>query len=195
MHPTLYTKRLYLRRFTPADTKALLDILSDPVVNRFLPWFPLTTLAEAEAFYTHRYAPLYQLGKGYAYAVCLAENSVPVGYVNLSPEEPYDLGYGLSRAYWGRGIATEAARAVVAQARRDGVPYLTATHDVNNPASGRVMERLGMTYQYAYQELWQPKNRPVVFRLYQMDLDGNHHRTYLGYAKNSPQVWWKKIEP
>ncbi len=165
MHPTLYTKRLYLRRFTPADTKALLDILSDPVVNRFLPWFPLTTLAEAEAFYTHRYAPLYQLGKGYAYAVCLAENSVPVGYVNLSPEEPYNLGYGLSRAYWGRGIATEAARAVVAQARRDGVPYLTATHDVNNPASGRVMERLGMTYQYAYQELWQPKNRPVVFRL------------------------------
>ena len=58
MHPTLYTKRLYLRRFTPADTKALLDILSDPVVNRFLPWFPLTTLAEEEAFYTHRYAPL-----------------------------------------------------------------------------------------------------------------------------------------
>ena len=68
---------------------------------------------------------------------------------------------------------TEAARAVVEQARQEGLPYLTATHDRENPGSGGVMRKLGMVYQYSYEEQWQPKDIRVVFRLYQMDLDGS----------------------
>ena len=43
------------------------------------------------------------------------------------------------------------------QLKKDGIPYITATHDINNPRSGRVMKRLGMKYQYSYEEQWQPK--------------------------------------
>ena len=50
--------------------------------------------------------------------------------------------------------------------------YITATHDVNNPRSGRVMQAIGMRYCYSYEELWQPKNFPVIFRMYQLNLDG-----------------------
>ena len=67
---------------------------------------------------------------------------------------------------------TEAAAAVVERLRADGLPFLTATHDADNPKSGAVMERIGMTYRYSYEELWQPKNRLVIFRMYQMDLNG-----------------------
>ena len=91
------------------------------------------------------------------------------------------MGYGLLKKFWGRGIVTEAARAVVEQARQEGLPYLTATHDRENPGSGGVMRKLGMVYQYSYEEQWQPKDIPVTFRLYQLNLDGNETRVYWKY--------------
>ena len=75
----------------------------------------------------------------------------PIGYIHVASDDSHDLGYGLRREFWHRGIATEAGRAVIEQVRRDGIPYLTATHDVRNPRSGRVMQRLGMRYQYSYE--------------------------------------------
>ena len=45
-------------------------------------------------------------------------------------------------------------------------PYITATHDVNNPRSGKVMQAIGMKYQYSYEEYWQPKLYLVTFRMY-----------------------------
>ena len=49
-------------------------------------------------------------------------------------------------------------KAVVEQVKKDGLPYITATHDRNNPRSGNVMQACGMKYCYTYEELWQPKN-------------------------------------
>lgn len=69
--------------------------------------------------------------------------------------------------------------------KKDGIPYITATHDVNNPRSGRVMKRLGMDYQYSYEEQWQPKDFLVLFRMYQLNLDGNNNRIYKEYWNNS----------
>ena len=43
------------------------------------------------------------------------------------------------------------------------------------------MQKLGMHYCYSYQEQWQPKNIPVIFRMYQMNLDGNAHKIYSQY--------------
>ena len=100
-------------------------------------------------------------------------------------EESHDLGYGLRKEYWNQGIVTEAGRAVIERVRKDGIPYLTATHDVKNPASGAVMEKLGMSYQYSYEELWQPKNFLVTFRMYQINLDGQTERVYRKYWEQS----------
>ena len=69
--------------------------------------------------------------------------------------------------------------------KRDGIPYLTATHDVKNPRSGRVMQQLGMRYQYSYEELWQPKNQLVLFRMYQLNLDGAENRVFRRYWEQS----------
>lgn len=179
--PRLETKRLILRRFTEEDMEAFLKIYGDREVNTFLPWFPLKTMEEARAFYEERYALTYAGPEGYQYAVCLKNDSVPIGYVNVSTEESHDLGYGLLKEFWRQGIVSEAARAVTEQVKRDGMPYITATHDVKNPHSGNVMKALGMRYQYSYEELWQPKNIPVVFRMYQLNLDGNQDRVYREY--------------
>ncbi|HEC1757918.1 TPA: hypothetical protein R1711_001173 [Campylobacter lari] len=43
------------------------------------------------------------------------------------------------------------------------------------------MKKLSMTYKYSYEELWQPKNIKVIFRMYQLNLDGNNDRVYKEY--------------
>lgn len=183
--PTLVTERLILRKFAESDIEALYRIYSDKEVNRFLPWFPLATLADAKILYKEQYESKYDRPYSYHYAICLKEDNCPIGYVNVGAGESHDLGYGLCREFWHKGIVTEAGRAAVAQLARDGLPYITATHDVNNPRSGEVMKRLGMAYQYSYEEYWQPKGILVTFRMYQLNLDGNEDRVYREYWNNS----------
>ena len=184
--PTLETERLILRKFTGKDLPAFYDIYRDEDVNTYLPWFPLKSMEEAEVFFKERYASEYERPFGYRYAVCLKEDGIPIGYVNVDTGESHDLGYGLRKEFWRRGIITEACQAVISQVKKDGMPYLTATHDVKNPRSGHVMQALGMRYQYSYEELWQPKNFPVVFRMYQLNLDGNEERVFRKYWNQYP---------
>lgn len=184
--PRLETERLILRKFTEDDLEALYYIHSDEEVNRFLPWFPLRNMEDARVFYEEQLVSRYREERAYNYAVCMKENDYPVGYVNVSMDDSYDFGYGLRREFWHRGVITEAGKAVIEQLRIDEIPYITATHDVNNPRSGRVMKRLGMKYRYSYQEQWQPKNIQVIFRMYQLNLDGNESRIY--------QRYWNKSE-
>ena len=179
--PPLETERLILRKFTPNDLDAIFSIFRDEEVNRFLPWYPLKTMEEARSFFLERYAAPYGQERGYRYAVCLRSDNSPVGYVNVAVDDSHDLGYGLRKEFWHQGIITEACQAVIQQLRVDGIPYLTATHDRNNPRSGRVMQNLGMKYQYSYEELWQPKNIRVIFRMYQLNLDGQTDRQYKKY--------------
>lgn len=186
----LESSRLLLRPFEHGDLPAFFKIFSDSAVNRFLPWFPLKSMEEAELFWRERYALSGPGAGGYHYAVCLREDNRPIGYVNLGTGGAYDLGYGLLEEFWHRGIMTEACRAVVRRAAQDGIPYVTATHDRQNPLSGRVMVRLGMRYCYSYEEQWQPKDFPVVFRLYQLNLDGQAGRVYEGYRQAEGVRWF-----
>ena len=186
--PRLETERLVLRRFTPADVEPLFSLMRDREVNTFLPWFPLETEADAARYLEEHYLYYYRRPSGCRYAVCLRENDSPIGYLHVDDGESHDLGYALARPSWGRGYMTEAAAAVVERLRADGLPFLTATHDADNPKSGAVMERIGMTYRYSYEELWQPKNRLVIFRMYQMDLNGTWP-TYRAYWDCWPRHW------
>ena len=186
MIPTvLETKRLILREFTEKDLSAFFEIFHDREVNRFLPWFPTETIEDAKVFWEERYKNAAERGLGNRYAVCLKKegtpDGVPVGYINLEPEAPYDLGYGLNRKYWGQGIMTEAGKELVLAARKSGIPYITATHDRENPKSGEIMKRLGMCYRYSYREQWQPKNISVVFRMYQLNFEKPAEWEYEGY--------------
>lgn len=183
--PTLKTERLILRKFTENDLEAIYKIYSDKEVNQFLPWFPLRTMEDAEIFYEEQFACKSNQVSAYNYSICLNRDNCPIGYVNVSMDESYDLGYGLCKEFWHKGIVTEACRAVIAQLKRDNIPYITATHDVNNVRSGNVMKRLGMKYQYSYEEQWQPKDFLVTFRLYQLNLDGNDGRVYKKYWDSS----------
>lgn len=184
--PALETERLILRRFTEDDLEALFLILKDEEVNRFLPWLPMKSLDETKAFYNERYALKYLQPQSSAYAICLKEDNIPIGYIGVDGEEPYELGYGLRNEFWHQGIVSEATKTVLEQVKKDGLPYITATHDIKNPHSGGVMRKIGMKYQYSYEEQVQPKNELVIFRLYQLNFTAGNDFVYRRY--------WDKYE-
>ena len=187
------TDRLILRKFTEDDIEALFNILKDEEVNTYLPWFPIKNIEETKIFYKNRYETIYKQDKGYAYAICLKEDNYPIGYINIDTNEPYDLGYGLRKEFWYKKITTEAAKVLIEQAKKDGIPYITATHDKNNIRSGKVMQKIGMKYCYSYEELWQPKNFPVIFRMYQINLNINDDYIYQGYWNKSNNHFIEKL--
>ncbi len=183
--PYLETERLILRKFTENDIEALYLLLKDKEVNAFLPWFPLKTIDETVIFFEERFAANYKKPCAYNYAICLKSDNYPIGYVNVNMDDSHDFGYGLRKEFWHKGIVTEAGRAVVEQLKKDSIPYITATHDVNNPRSGGVMKQLGMKYRYSYEERVQPKDVLVTFRMYQLNLDGLKERVYQKYWDDS----------
>ena len=174
--PRLETERLILRRFERRDADALFRILSDEEVNRFLPWFPHKSREETSEFLENSVFADYRKEIAYRYALVPRGEDKAIGYLSLlgidEKERCGDIGYGLLREYWGEGLMTEAVGALIARLKADGFRYATATHDVLNPASGRVMQKCGMRYVRTYPEFWQPKGIWVNFNLYRIDLNG-----------------------
>lgn len=183
---TMTTDRLKLRPFTAADLPDFLALQQDAEVNRFLPWF---APADDAASLKLLHAQYLDDPDGEALAICRRADSRVIGYVHAAASPAHDLGYGLRRDAWGQGFMTEAVTALIARLPVAAYPFLTATHDVNNPRSGAVMQRVGMTYQYTYREQWQPKDYPVDFRLYLLNRDGHTQRQFLKYWHQSTRHW------
>ena len=170
------TNRLILRGFEESDMEAIFLLFSDEETNTFLPWYAVKDMLEAEKFFEERLRD-----KKYCLAICLKDDDYPIGYIHVEDDDSHDFGYALRKEFWNQGIVSEASRAVIDLLKEDGVPYITATHDKNNPRSGAVMKRIGMQYCYSYKEQWQPKNFPVIFRMYQLNFDGQNNRVYQKY--------------
>ncbi|QPQ55077.1 GNAT family N-acetyltransferase [Allosphingosinicella flava] len=138
------TDRLLLRPGWAEDAPALAAAIGDEAIIRNLasaPWpYHLT---DAEAFLRAQRDMRLP-----AFLVTRRTTGAPelIGSVGLgaTPDGDIELGYWIARAHWGRGYATEAAAAVV-EIARDGLRLkrLVASHFVDNPASGRVLEKLG----------------------------------------------------
>ena len=137
------TRRLTLRPGWPEDARALANAIGHEEVVRMLSKVPWPyALADAEAFLSR------QRAASEAFFLILShEGDYPhlVGAIGLAPDERgHELGYWLTPGAWGRGYATEAGRAVVAIARHAlGLKRLHSGHFADNPASGRVLQKLG----------------------------------------------------
>lgn len=151
----LRTARLALRRFTTSDVDLLVELDSDPEVMRFITGGVPTPRAIVERDVLPGVLRDYERlgGLGWWAAELLGERDGEfVGWLGLRPpgpdrlDEP-ELGYRLRRAAWGRGLASEGARALVDRAFRDlGARRVFAQTMAVNTASRRVMERAGLTY-------------------------------------------------
>ncbi|MFD2470856.1 GNAT family N-acetyltransferase [Amycolatopsis silviterrae] len=147
----LETDRLLLRQFTEADTDHLVRLDSDPRVMRFLTGEP-TPRSEIE----HQVLPAilqdYAKGPAGRWAAIERETGEFIGWISLQPPEDgstteLELGYRLMAKAWGRGYATEGARAAIHKGFTElGTQRVWAQTMAVNTPSRRVMERVGLRY-------------------------------------------------
>ncbi len=137
------TPRLLLRPGWAEDAPALASAIADEQVVRNLasaPW-PFG-VADAEAFLAAPRDPALP-----SFLITERTGAAPrlVGACGLGrrPSGAVELGYWISRPHWARGFATEAGLALIDIARTLKLPRLEASHFVDNPASSRVLEKLG----------------------------------------------------
>ena len=142
----LTTPRLRLRRPKPTDAPAVYEYGADPEVTRYMDWPALTSPEEALKA-TERALGRWEAGEEYAWRVTIKPADKPVGGVSCSIEaQRAEFGFVLARPAWGKGYATEAARAVFDWlVSLPQVQRIQATCDVDNTASARVLQKLGMT--------------------------------------------------
>ena len=138
------TERLLLRPGWREDAPALFQAIADERIVRNLATAPWPYhLSDAEAF-LGRERPVDHA----ACLIFLRTDGAPrlaggIGF-GRTPEKELEFGYWIARPFWGQGIATEAGRALIANARESlRLPRLVAGHFTDNPASGRVLQKLG----------------------------------------------------
>lgn len=143
---TFRTERLQLRPFRFGDEGDVLAYARDPEWSRFLRILPRPYTADDARDFVARQVILDRVTHP-AWAITL-DDSV-IGGVNLRftfEHRSAEIGYSVARSHWGRGVCTEAARAVIDAAfdTHSDLVRLQARADAQNAGSQRVMEKLGM---------------------------------------------------
>ncbi len=145
MRELIETPRLKLRPLLMRDAPAVARFCNDPGVGRMLAMTPLPYLPAAAEGWILTLAARAPKGEDHVRAVeAPGEGLVGVIGAHRRGEGGFEVGYWFGRPYWGKGIATEALRGFVPEARALGP--LNAGHFVDNPASGRVLEKGGFAY-------------------------------------------------
>lgn len=141
----LQTERLVLRPFQTDDVADALAYRDDEEFVRFLPYIPLPfTRQDAETFVRQNMSEPWN--KSPTFAVLLDGRVIGTVNLEVNPEtRTAMLGYAIGRAWWGQGIATEAARAALAWGIETfGLARIWASTDARHIRSQRVLEKLGM---------------------------------------------------
>lgn len=167
------TERLCLRPWRESDAEALYRLASDPEVGSRAGWPPHQSVEESREIIRTVF------NNDTTWAIVWKETGEVVGAIGYGPscdcnlpawEEEPTVGYWVGRPYWNRGICSEALQAMIDRIRATTtIRSLISGHFVDNPASGRVMEKCGFlpTGDFAYDErLYGGKGRAIrVLRL------------------------------
>ena len=145
MNLILETERLILRTLCETDAEDVFEWVGDPIVNRYMP-YPVYQNVEQVKKWIQSIQP-----EDYEFGFVLKETGKVIGSgsIGLNAENRYELGYNLKRRYWGRGYATEAARAMIDWAYHElRATDFVASHATDNTASGRVLEKCGFQFDH-----------------------------------------------
>ncbi len=150
--PLLETERLALREITERDFAAIHAYASDPEVVEYVPWGPNTEQDTHDFLARTMTAAMADPRLEYVFAVELRDDPGMLGTVGLyvppNDQDQAMLGYAYGRDAWGRGIATEAARCMVAMGFDVlGLRRIWASCDPENQGSRRVLEKTGLTVE------------------------------------------------
>lgn len=142
---TLDTARLHLRHFTELDASDVFEYASDELTVKYLTWPAHKTVEESQKIITKL------LSNENTYAIVLKESGKVIGCIDLRILSCSDasFGYVLNRTYWNRGYMSEALQTALSYMFDTlGMESVTSCHERENPASGAVMLKCGMTWTH-----------------------------------------------
>ncbi|MBR5301937.1 MAG: GNAT family N-acetyltransferase [Clostridia bacterium] len=168
--PTLETKRLILRRINIHDAKDIFEYSKDREVARHVLWSAQKELSEAKD-YCRFMARRYRNDEPSSWGIIdKATNRLvgTIGYMDYNEDNAtVEVGYSLARWLWNGGYMTEALRCVIAHTFETmDINRIEAQHELENPSSGRVMEKCGMRKEGELRQRLYNKGRYVDVALY-----------------------------
>ncbi len=140
---TILPPRLPLRPFCIEDAQAMYDHwASDPNVTRFLTWPPHESVDV-----TRQVLSEWIESRAPEWCIVPNEEASPMGSIAVVGQDggTAEIGYCLCARAWGKGYAPEALTALISYLFAHGISRITAKHDLENPNSGKVMRKAGMT--------------------------------------------------
>lgn len=168
--PVLETDRLLLRRMTMADAQDVFAYSCDPEVSRHVLWEAHRFIGESRAYlrYIQRQ---YRNNEPSSWGIELKESGRLIGTIGYMwwdrENRSAEVGYSLARAQWNKGLMTEAMRVIIRFGFEEmGLNRIEAQHETSNPASGRVMEKVGMCLEGILRQRLYNKGRYVDVALY-----------------------------
>lgn len=149
--PSLQTERLILRPFSLKDASDVKRLAGDPAIadtTLNIPHPYADGMAE-EWIETHQ--STFDGGVGVTFAITLRQSGELAGAIGIRKNMRFnraEMGYWMGKPYWGKGYCTESAKAVIVYGFDEmELNRIFAYHLTRNPASGRVMEKAGMSYE------------------------------------------------
>lgn len=147
----LETKRLSLHHFEKSDAAFLLEIMNHPDYHAFIGDRHLRSVGDAEAYIEDKMIPPYkELGFGF-WVMRLRETGAQVGFAGIIKRQALDdadVGYAVHEKFYGKGLAQEATRGVLAYAKDTlGFPQVSAITSPDNAASINVLMKCGFAFE------------------------------------------------
>ncbi|HEX6703654.1 MAG TPA: GNAT family N-acetyltransferase [Albitalea sp.] len=146
----LETDRLVLRHFDTRDAEFILELINEPGWHRFIGDRGVRTLEAARDYIVNVPMAMYQRNGFGLYAVELRDDGTLVGMCGLIKREgldDVDIGFAILERHGRKGYAHESASAVMGHARQLGLTRIVAITSVDNHASMRLLESIGMRFE------------------------------------------------
>jgi len=150
-NPTMETDRLILRKISLADEEEIFSYASIPEVSKYVSWECHETIEDTREF-INLTLERYSKDEAGEWALVLKNTNRIIGiagFVQYRKEhKSIEVGYVLARDYWRQGFAAEAVQRLIRFAFTEmSLNRVEAVHFPDNEASGRVMQKVGMTYE------------------------------------------------
>mgnify|MGYP000849087845 CR=1 FL=1 len=146
---TMETERLILQDWSEGDADDLYEYAKNPNVGPHGGWKPHESREESLEIIKTLF-----LGKYDCWAIVYKENGKVIGTIGYEPDTKRpniackELGYAIGEEYWGKGLMTEAAKAVIRHGFEElGLDMISVYRNPANTRSGRVIEKCGFTYE------------------------------------------------
>lgn len=168
--PTLHTPRLRLRMIRMKDAENMYSYSRDPEVARYVLWYAHTSIADTKGYIRYMIAQ-YKQNKPASWAIARREDDRIIGTIGFGwiddENGSAEVGYSLARREWNRGYMTEALREVLRYGFEElHLHRIEAQHELENSASGIVMEKCGMQKEGLLRERLYNKGQYVDVYLY-----------------------------